>query len=186
MAESIIDWFVVREKYCSFVEKVRLISQVNRTIRARSCSMRKSLALALCSSVPMQGGFNKDSTGTHLDPVRLSGEKFNWNRYLNLYKQVNLEWFLVLEPAKASFVCLGSVPGPKTFQAWIRWIQVCHSFQARIHNQELIVTELVQLPFVSAKNDYRVPFLFSCPLRPLPLQAVAVFLPYRLKAVLWL
>ena len=70
---------------------------------------------------------------------------------------------------------LGSVPVPETFQARIQWIQVCHSFQAQIHNQELIVTELVQLPFVSARNDYMVPFMFSCPLQPLLLQVVAGF-----------
>ena len=31
MAESTVGWFVVREKYCSLVEKVQLISQVNMT-----------------------------------------------------------------------------------------------------------------------------------------------------------
>ena len=30
MAESTVGWFIVREKYCSLAEKVRLISQVNR------------------------------------------------------------------------------------------------------------------------------------------------------------
>ena len=32
MAESTVSWFVVREKYCSLAEKVRLISQTNRTL----------------------------------------------------------------------------------------------------------------------------------------------------------
>ena len=32
MTESTFDWFVVREKWCSLAEKVRLISQANLAI----------------------------------------------------------------------------------------------------------------------------------------------------------
>ena len=32
MTESTVGWFIVREKYCSLAEKVRLISQVNRAM----------------------------------------------------------------------------------------------------------------------------------------------------------
>ena len=32
MTKSIVDWFIVREKYCSLAEKVRLISQANKAI----------------------------------------------------------------------------------------------------------------------------------------------------------
>ena len=33
MTESTVDWFIVREKYCSLAEKVWLISQANRALK---------------------------------------------------------------------------------------------------------------------------------------------------------
>ena len=43
MAESTVGWFVVREKYCSLAEKVRLISPANKAINKKySVSWSKS------------------------------------------------------------------------------------------------------------------------------------------------
>jgi hypothetical protein len=53
MAESIVRWFIVREKYCSLAKKVRLIRQTNRAmIQSTPPPGRRSYQRAVTAMLP--------------------------------------------------------------------------------------------------------------------------------------
>ena len=69
MAESIIRWFIVREKHCSFAETVRLIRQANRAYVYDPMDRRGIVVQELAgdndepSKSPMFGFGNWDNQG---------------------------------------------------------------------------------------------------------------------------